>query len=169
MKKERSRLCVGFSYCLECKFVMSIKEEIDQMFNDICGNPIEEEKSYQKKKEKLDENKRDVLRFFKECYGLGLPAYQKDFIRQLEDEVNHRSGWGKHYFECRCGTIYEITNEKVEFGKYGGMWVNEMLGEPYRTLSDRFYCFKCGQPINTVGEIIKISSVDSKYYGFNKE
>ena len=134
-----------------------ITEEISKMFEEICGTPITNPKA-EEHKEKLDKWKIDVLAFFKEAYGLGLPEWQRDFIKSLEREILHRSDGDKHMYRCGCGTEYEVISTGRP--RLEDAWMGIQV-QKYE--SDDWHCYRCGTPVRTVGRILRITSIDNKF------
>jgi hypothetical protein len=150
-----------------------ITQEIDQLFEEICGTPITNpklEREVEKQNEKLEKMKLDVLYFFKEAYGMGLPEYQKEFIKSLEDEVMYRSSMAHHKFRCKCGEVYEIiSKEDYRLRTDWSPWNGDRPGVDMVT--EMWHCFRCGTPITTIGRLVKIrndrfehrSEIDRKF------
>lgn len=135
-----------------------IINEIEEMFDEICGTPITNPK-LEEHKEKIERWKVDVIAFIKEAYGMGIPEYQKDFLKQLEREINYRHSYDNHDYKCNCGTEYSITcTGRPKFNTW-----NSYTDQPMTMETDTWYCFRCGQPVSTYGQVLNVIAKDSAF------
>lgn len=146
-----------------------IIKEIDKLFDEICGTaPNDPEFSKEEREEKLERMKLDVLYFLKEAYNITLPGHKADFLKRLEREIHYRSGYEDHICTCSCGTKYKLVTEPYRNRKRNDWHPDATVS--YDAMNrytvrnyDRWFCFKCGREINTVGRIIKIRNENFEF------